>query len=146
MASQNYQRAITVSGSAQNAFANISRVADWWASDFTGSSRKPQDSFTVRFGDVWVTFRVIEVTPNRKIVWQVTDCHLSWLEDKSEWKDTRLVWNVSEADGGTRIEFTHEGLVPEMECFKDCSIGWDSYIQKSLFKLATEGKGLPDGF
>ncbi len=38
------------------------------------------------------------------------------------------------------------GLVPGIECYDECKIGWDDYIQKSLFKFLAENKGLPDEF
>jgi hypothetical protein len=38
----------------------------------------------------------------------------------------------------------HIGLVPEIECYTSCVKGWDQYVKGSLFKLLTEGKGLPN--
>jgi len=35
------------------------------------------------------------------------------------------------------------GLVPQIECFKDCSNGW-SYYLKSLISLITTGTGQPN--
>ena len=35
-------------------------------------------------------------------------------------------------------------LVPEIECYNDCSNAWSGYIQDSLFNLITTGKGQPD--
>ncbi len=36
------------------------------------------------------------------------------------------------------------GLVPEIECYNDCVKGWNFYVNESLFKLMTEGKGIPE--
>jgi hypothetical protein len=44
----------------------------------------------------------------------------------------------------TRIDFTHVGLLPGIECYNDCSKGWNFFIKESLFKFITEGKGLPE--
>jgi len=40
--------------------------------------------------------------------------------------------------------FTHEGLVPEYECFNICSNAWGSYINGSLRSLIETGKGRPN--
>jgi|SRR5580704_10757233 hypothetical protein len=65
-------------------------------------------------------------------------------EDKTEWKDTKIVFDVSEKGGKTEIHFTHLGLVPEYECFSVCSNAWGSYINGSLRSLIATGKGHPN--
>ena len=40
---------------------------------------------------------------------------------------------------------THQGLVPEYECFEICRDAWTSYIQNSLRNLIVTGKGQPNG-
>jgi hypothetical protein len=75
----------------------------------------------------------------------VTNCNLSWIEDKKEWKDTEVVWQISLAKDQTEVSMTHRGLRPGMECFSDCKRGWDFYVGKSLKKLFAKGTGLPDG-
>ncbi len=91
-----------------------------------------------------MTHKIIEVVPDKKVVWQVTDCYLHWLKDKKEWKGTRMSFEVSTKNNSTQINFTHIGLVPEIECYDGCAKGWNQYVKESLFKLITEGKGLPD--
>jgi len=86
---------------------------------------------------------VVEMVPYKKIVWQVIDCYLHWLNDKHEWNNTTLAWEISTTGNSTQINFTHVGLVPEIECYGSCIKGWDQYVKGSL-KLITEGKGLPE--
>lgn len=143
MHSQPYTCSITVPASVTKAFAAIGHVADWWAKVFEGRARALDDVFTVRFGETFVTFRITEMIPDRKVVWHVTECFLPWLKDKTEWTDTETVWNLSASPGGTRIDFTHEGLVPQVECYGVCVKGWDQHIKDSLYKLLTTGKGSP---
>jgi len=137
---------VTVNSTPEKAIADICRVSKWWATDLAGHTERSGDRFTVRFPDTWVAFRVARIVANREIVWDVEDCHLSWLSDKTEWKGTQIVWKISASGGTTEIQFTHVGLVPEIECYKDCAVGWSSYLQKSLRKLLEENQGLPDQF
>jgi len=44
-------------------------------------------------------------------------------------------------NGLTELKFTHEGLTPEVECFKDCKPGWTHWIKTSLFSYFTTKKG-----
>ena len=87
--------------------------------------------------------KLIEVVPNKKVVWLVLDNYFNFTKDQSEWIGTKVSFEITEKDGKTQIRFTHIGLVPEVECFNDCVKGWDQYIKDSLLKLITEGKGAP---
>lgn len=144
MNEQNYNCHIGANVTAKEAFNAICKVSEWWATDLTGNSIKSGDVFTVRFGETSVTFKIVEVIPNKKIVWLVTDCYLPWLKDTKEWKGTRLNWEISAGKGSTLISFTHIGLVPVLECYNDCKEGWDFHVGISLFKLLTEHKGIPN--
>ena len=43
----------------------------------------------------------------------------------------------------TQLTFTHQGLVPEYECYEICDGAWKMFIGKSLSDLITTGKGQP---
>ena len=144
MKNQNYTILLTVAASAHDVFKSINNVAAWWTDDLKGSSEKLNDVFTVQFADMHVsTQKLIEVIPDEKIVWLVTDSNLSFIKDKSEWTNTTIIFDISRQNNQTQILFTHQGLVPDIECYKDCTKGWEYYIKGSLFKLLTEGKGTP---
>ncbi len=143
MEEQNYSAIITVNSTAQEAFKAINSVSKWWAENVEGNLQNLNDVFTVRFGETFVTFKIVELVPDKKVVWLVTDCYLHWLNNKKEWKDTKISFTISTNNNSTQIDFTHIGLVPETECYDNCVKGWDQYIKGSLFKLITEGKGMP---
>lgn len=86
----------------------------------------------------------MEVIPHQKLVWLVTDSTLKFLKDQNEWTGTKISFEIAEQDGTTHIEFTHVGLVPEVECYKDCTLGWNRYINGSLLYLLSEGTGRPE--
>jgi hypothetical protein len=76
-------------------------------------------------------------------VWLVTDSNLNFIKNKAEWTGTKISFEISEKDNKTQVRFTHEGLVPEEECFDACSNAWSEYIHESLQYLITEGEGKP---
>ena len=143
MKKQDYTATILVKATANKAFKSINQVAAWWTENIEGSSEKLNDVFTIHFGETFVTMKIVESVPDKKIVWNVTDCYLHWLADKKEWKNTEIVFEISAEGDSTRIQFTHIGLTPQAECYDSCVKGWDQYIKDSLAKLINEGKGLP---
>ena len=144
MKEQNYTVSITVNAEPKDAFKSINNVTKWWTENLEGSSQKLDDEFTVRFGDVHVsTQKLIEVIPGKKVVWLVTNSNLNFIKDKQEWNGTKISFDISEKDGKTNIRFTHQGLVPEIECFNACSNAWGDYITNSLRNLINTGKGKP---
>jgi hypothetical protein len=144
MTNKNYSTTISVPVTATQAYEAINNVRAWWSTIFEGDSQHPNDIYTVRFGETYITIKVTELIPDQKISWLVTDCHKHWLKDKKEWVNTSMTWEISTDNGTTQIHFTHHGLVPELECYNGCEKGWNYYIHESLYKLLTEGKGLPE--
>ena len=139
---QNYHSSIAVNASAMEVFDKISRVNEWWAANFEGSAKNVGDVFKIWWGETTVTFKIMEAIPGRKVTWLVTDCNLPWLKDIKEWKDTEVVFEISEENGATKVDMTHVGLTPEVECFENCQAGWNHYIKKSLFKFIEQGQGV----
>lgn len=130
MNQQNYECSIAADFTPKAAFDGINRVKEWWVRDVEGSTEKLNDLFTVRFtGGTFVTFKVIESSPEKKIAWNVTDCYLPWLKDKTEWTGTTVVFDISLSGNETKVSFTHVGLVPEVECFDGCVAGWNKYLK-----------------
>jgi hypothetical protein len=146
MKKQDYNASITVNATAHEAFKSINSVTKWWTEDLEGSSQKLDDEFTVRFfDDIHVSKqKLVEVIPDKKVVWLVTDSKLNFIKDKHEWTNTKISFEISNHDNKTQIHFTHIGLVPQVECYDACVKGWDQYFKGSLFKLLTEGKGKPE--
>jgi Activator of Hsp90 ATPase homolog 1-like protein len=143
MKKQDYTATILIKATANKAFKSINHVAEWWTENIEGSSEKLNDVFTIYFGETFVTMKIVESVPDKKVIWNVTDCYLHWLTDKKEWKNTQIVFEISAEGDSTRIQFTHVGLAPQVECYDDCVKGWDQYFKGSLASLINEGKGLP---
>jgi hypothetical protein len=142
MEKNDFTSSITAKISASEAIKKISNVPEWWGVTFTGDSKNQNDQFTIKMGgDSFFNFTVTELVPGKRVVWLVTDCNMPWYTDKKEWTDTRLIFDLHEHNGITDLEFTHEGLTPDVECWNDCKPGWTHWIQKSLFSYFTTGKG-----
>ena len=144
MSSKNFNTYILVDKSPREAFQAINNVLGWWTENVKGNTQKLNDEFTVQFGDVHKsTQKLIEVIPDKKVVWLVTDSNLNFIKNKEEWTGTKISFEISAKDNKTQVRFTHEGLVPEEECFDACSNAWSEYIHESLLYLITEGEGKP---
>jgi hypothetical protein len=145
MSNPDYTIAITVDQTAKEAFDAINNVRGWWSEEIEGSTDKLGDEFTYRHKNIHsCKIKLVEVIPNNKVVWLVLDNYFKFTEDKTEWKDTEIVFDVSEKDGKTEIRFTHLGMVPESECFNVCSNAFGSYVNGSLRSLIATGKGHPN--
>jgi hypothetical protein len=144
MEMKSYTCTFTVKNKPEEVFDAICHVSDWWTRNISGSAKKVNDLFTVDFGETFVKFKVLEIIPYKKIVWKVTDCYLHFINDKTEWNDTQVDFEISTTKGGTQMSMTHVGLVPGIECYDTCENGWNFYAGDSLLKLVTQKKGLPD--
>ncbi|MGA7829522.1 MAG: SRPBCC domain-containing protein [Terracidiphilus sp.] len=144
MIGQDYSASITANLTAEATAERISHVADWWTASFSGASEKVGDTFSVRWGETFVDFAVVEFVPAKKIVWRVTDCNLPFVEDRKEWKNTEVIFDISTVGAETTVTMTHSGLQPGVECYETCKAGWNFFITESLQQLLTLNQGMPD--
>jgi hypothetical protein len=145
MTSQNFATTFVVDQTPDEAFAAITNVRRWWSGEIEGRTDTQGEVFTYRYQDVHYTKQLIsELVPGRKVVWQILDAYLSFTEDPSEWTGTEVVFEVVPKGDQTEIRFSHVGLVPEFECYDQCSSAWGFYINKSLKNLITTGQGEPN--
>lgn len=142
----NFQYEITVNTSVDNVFKSITQeIPLWWTEMFEGASDKKDAIFTVRFGAfVFKTMQIEEIVPNESVSWLVTDSliDIPELNNKREWLNTRIVWNLVDQELSTKIHLTHIGLNPNIECYAICSTGWQQFCD-SLKSHLEKGNGKP---
>jgi hypothetical protein len=146
MTAPDFTTTILVDQSPEEVFNAISNVRGWWSEEIEGGTEKLNDEFNYHYEDIHsCKMKLTEVVPGKKVVWLVLDNYFKFTKDKSEWIGTKIIFDISEKDNKTQLIFTHQGLVPEYECFDICKNAWTTYIQSSLRNLITTGKGQPNG-
>jgi hypothetical protein len=145
MQNQNFTTSLLVDQTPEEVFNAINNVRGWWSEEIEGGTEKLNDVFIYHYKDVHTSkMKLIEVIPNKKVVWLVLDNHFKFTKDKSEWKGNKIIFEITEKDNKTQLQFTQLGLVPEYECFDICRDAWTNYINNSLRSLITTGKGQPN--
>lgn len=141
MRGPSYTTSFTVDQSPEDVFAAINDVRAWWSGEIRGRTDVAGAEFTYRQGDVhFSTQSISELAPGRRVVWHVVDSDLSFVTDRREWRGTNIVFDIARSGGRTEVRFTHEGLVPVMECHRACTTAWSDYINDALFRWISTGK------
>jgi len=142
MNNQDYTTTFTVDQTPEEVYAAINNVRGWWLDGkVEGSADKLGDEFTYTYEDIhYSKQKVTESVPGKKVVWEVIESSINFVKDKTEWKGTKITFEISKKDDKTEVRFTHVGLVPEIECFNDCSNAWGHYVNGSLKNFITGSK------
>jgi hypothetical protein len=144
MSTQNFTTVILVDQSPEEVFDAINNVRGWWSGEVEGTADRPGAEFTYNVPGIHFSKqKVTEFIPGKKIVWNVVDATLSFANDKSEWKNTNISFDIAKKDGKTEVRFTHIGLAPAYECYKDCSNAWGLLINGNLKNLIATGEHQP---
>jgi hypothetical protein len=152
MKNKDFTATILVDQSPATAYKAIQNFRGWWSEEIEGDTDRLNEIFMYHYKDLHLCkLQLTELVLNKKLVYKVLENHFNFIKDKSEWVNTRLVFEISKEEDKTKVQFTHVGLVPEYECYNVCFDAWSGYIKNSLFNLVTTGKGNPnpkdkDGF
>jgi len=147
MKKNGFTTSFTVEQTPEEVFTAINNILGWWSGEVTGEASKLGAEFTYRYQDMHkTTQQLAEFVPGERIVWHVTDAELTFVNDKTEWIGTDIVFEIARKGGKTELRFTHVGLVPAFECYGGCSGAWGSLVEGNLRNLITTGKNQPDVF
>lgn len=138
---KNFQFTFTTSQKPTEVYKHLLEVERWWSGLYNetvlGKSEKVGDefSFSAGGGAHYSNQKLVELIPNKKIQWLVTDSKLSFLTKTDEWNNTKFGFDISIEDDTTKVTFTHEGLIPKIECYGGCSSAWTQYLKNLELKL-----------
>ncbi len=147
MKNKNFSTTLIVDQTPEEVFKAVRNVRCWWSGYYSeeikGDTEELNDEFSFRAGGGahYSRQKLIEVVPNKKVVWLVTDSKLDFLEKKDEWTGTKVIFDILKKDTRTQLVFTHDGLMPEIECYDACAPAWSQYLHNKLLPLITSGKG-----
>jgi len=141
METRDFSTTILTDQTPEEAYQAINNVRGWWSEEIEGGTEKLNDIFLYHYKDVHMSkMKLIEVIPDKKIVWLVTESKLNWLQnDMEEWTNTKMIFEIIAKGDKTVLCFTHEGLIPEKECYEKCEQGWNMVIKDWLFNFITTG-------
>ena len=144
MKTSDFTATLVVDQTPKEVFDAFNNARGWWSENIEGGTNALNDEFTYHYQDIhYCKIKIIELVPDQKVVWLVLDNYFKFTNDKNEWIGTKIVFEISQKDGQTAATFTHEGLVPQYECFEICREAWTNYIKYSLRNLITTGQGQP---
>ncbi len=138
---QDYSATFSVGQTPEEAFKAINNVRGWWEGQIEGKTEKIGDVFTYQYGSFHRSKqKVIELVPGKRVVWLVVEGGPKFTESKIEWKGTKIIFNISKKGSKTEVRFTHQGLIPRLECYDSCTDAWGPLIRSNLRKLITRGE------
>ena len=115
------------------ALTSAEAISRWWA-PCTGTGTTG-GALRVLFGDSPVVIEVAAAEPARHVRWSVTVS-----EPLPEWAGTHIDFGLrAAAGGGTALEFCHEGLTEQFECYDVCTAGWRQYLPSLVDYVDRDG-------
>jgi hypothetical protein len=116
------------------ALTTLEGLSGWWTIDTKGET-KPGGVIAFRFPAGGIDMKVVELDPNRRVLWQVA-------EGPPEWIGTRVSFDLKQEGDWTLILFKHQGWKEPVEFMYHCSTKWGVFLL-SLKSLLETGKGRP---
>jgi uncharacterized protein YndB with AHSA1/START domain len=116
------------------ALTTIDGLSGWWTSDTRGESSLG-GVLLFRFGSGGFDMKVLELHPDKRVLWQVID-------GPQDWIGTKVSFDLKQEGDWTIVLFKHEGWKEPVEFMHHCSTKWAVFLL-SLKSLLETGKGAP---
>ena len=128
--------------SSKEIYEMLLQLEKWWSGLYeetiTGQCKKLGDEFDFQAGRGvhYTKQKLVELTPSKKVTWEVTDCNLQFVKKQDEWVGTRISFEIEDLGTNRRITFRHLGLTPKFECYGNCAGAWTEYMNELERKLS----------
>ncbi len=121
-------------GAVYRALTTLEGLSGWWTSTTHGES-KVGGVIEFRFGAGGIAMKVLELDPDRRILWQVVG-------GPAEWIGTKVSFDLRQEGEWTIVLFKHQGWKEPVEFMHHCTTKWGVFLL-SLKALLETGKGSP---
>lgn len=142
-----YQQSLVLDASPAKVYAALTTpegLRGWWTQDCDIATEVGGTS-EFRFQHIRKQLQIEHLEPGREVRWLSTDerTDTGELGHDGEWIGTHIVFRLTpEGAARTRLDFEHQGLVPQLHCYSQCSGGWQFFME-SLRKYVETGSGTP---
>jgi hypothetical protein len=119
---------------AYKALTTLEGLSGWWTSNTQGESQVG-GVIQFRFDAGGIDMKVLELHPNKRVLWQVVG-------GPEEWIGTTVSWDLRQEGDWTIILFKHQGWKEPVEFLHHCSTKWAVFLL-SLKSLLETGNGSP---
>lgn len=138
-----YQTTVRVKASPDAVFDALTTpggLAGWW-NPATGSGQAGGELKFMMSAPEPLVVHVDEATRPKTVQWTVTECPFL-----ADWVGTRPTFTITPLDDDScELNFHHEGLGQQLECFDMCTQSWDHFVTTSLRDYLEVGQGSPNG-
>jgi hypothetical protein len=133
-----YTITIEVEKSLHDVFTHLIDLTKWWPEDYEGESLQLNSEFVLKTGDShYSKNKVIDFVPGNKFGWlTIRSIRKS---DNYDWSGTKMMFELTPKVGGTRLQFTYDGVVLENEYDRLVQI-CDITIKDMLYNFIVNGK------
>jgi uncharacterized protein YndB with AHSA1/START domain len=116
-----------------NAITTLGGLSGWWTN--TTGSTEINGNLYFHFNDVKIEMTILELVPDKKVVWQCT-------EKEGEWKDTIITYDLVKTDEQVFVNFSHTKWLQQTSFCSHCNTKWAVFLL-SLKDYLEKGKGQP---
>src|SRR2546425_10040488 len=96
MALKDYTTSIEVEQTPAVVFRAVTNPRAWWSQEIEGNTEKLNAEFNYHFKDAHRSkMKLIEVVPDKKVVWQVLDNYFNFTQDEHEWKGNTITFDIT---------------------------------------------------
>ncbi len=140
----NLKLSFTVNKTPDEVYEAINNLRRWWTGCIVGKTKNLNDTWFFSYPNIHFSkIKVSQQIPGKRVVWQVLDSYIEFVDDKEEWTGTEIVFEITSEDNLTKLTFAHIGLAPNIACYNVCRDAWSFYINDSLYNYIVTGKGDP---